>query len=350
MNLYKSNTYSADLRNAITDVLNLEKLKNQTIMITGATGLIGSFLIDMLLTYNKNANACIKIYAIGRSIQRLKKRFAGAESDFLIYVEHDVNNEPLFDFSVDYIIHAASNAYPASFNSDPVGTIMSNVLGTEKLLNYGMTHNMKRFLFVSSGEIYGQGDISIDSLEESYSGYVDPTQPRSCYPASKRTAETLCVAYAKQFGLDTIIVRPCHTYGPNATSVDNRANVQFVNNVLNNEDIILKSAGNQLRSYCYIADTASALLTVLLNGLCCNAYNIANSKATATIAEYAGIVAEKSGHKLIFENPDAVALAERSPIAKQVLNTKKLASLGWQGRYSVSEGIAHTLSILTEIK
>ena len=168
-------------------------------------------------------------------------------------VEHDVNIIPKFDFPVDFIIHAASNAYPAAFNADPVGTIMSNILGTKNMLDYALNHSAKRFLFLSSGEVYGQGDLSVDAFDEKYSGYVDPTSPRSCYPNSKRCAETLCVSYTKQYGLDTVIARPSHTYGANFTELDNRANVQFVNRAIKGDDIVLLSAGNQLRSYTYIA-------------------------------------------------------------------------------------------------
>lgn len=347
MNLYNSETYKKDIETAISAVVGIEKLNGASVLITGASGLIGSFLVDVLAFYNRKNNAGIKIYATGRSIERLEKRFSGLEKDELILVEHDVNKIPDFDFSVDYIIHAASNAYPAAFNDYPVDTVMSNVSGTYNLLEYGRKNSAKRFMFVSSGEVYGQGDVSLDSFSEDYSGYVDILQPRSCYPAGKRTAETLCVSYTKQFGLETVIARPCHTYGPNATSSDNRANVQFVNNVLEGNDIVLNSAGNQMRSYNYVADCVSAILTVLVNGESANAYNIANSGVRTTIAGFAQELADQTGHKLIFAKPDEVALAQRTPVAKQVLDSTKLESLGWKGCYSLSDGVAHTLAVLT---
>lgn len=347
MNLYNSETYKKDIETAISAVVGIEKLNGASVLITGASGLIGSFLVDVLAFYNRKNNAGIKIYATGRSIERLEKRFSGLEKDELILVEHDVNKIPDFDFSVDYIIHAASNAYPAAFNDYPVDTVMSNVSGTYNLLEYGRKNSAKRFMFVSSGEVYGQGDVSLDSFSEDYSGYVDILQSRSCYPAGKRTAETLCVSYTKQFGLETVIARPCHTYGPNATSSDNRANVQFVNNVLEGNDIVLNSAGNQMRSYNYVADCVSAILTVLINGESANAYNIANSGVRTTIAGFAQELADQTGHKLIFAKPDEVALAQRTPVAKQVLDSTKLENLGWKGCYSLSDGVAHTLAVLT---
>lgn len=350
MELYASETYKKDIDTAVSAVVGMDKLKGASFLITGASGLIGSFLVDMLVSYNEKNNSGMKIYATGRSVERLEKRFSGISSDSLFFIEYDVNNAPGFDFSADYIIHAASNAYPAAFNDYPVDTVMSNVYGTYQLLDYGKKHSAKRFMFVSSGEVYGQGDIALDAFNEAYSGYVDILQPRSCYPAGKRAAETLCVSYTKQYGLDTVIVRPCHTYGPNATSADNRANVQFVNNVLAGNDIVLNSAGNQLRSYNYVADCASAILTVLINGESAQAYNIANPDVRVTIAGFAQELADQTGHKLIFAKPDEVALAQRTPIAKQVLDTAKLENLGWYGNYSLSDGVAHTLAVLKETR
>ena len=348
MSYYDCNIYQNDLNEAIKSVIGIEKLKNSSIMITGASGLIGSYIVDILMKYNKNDNANIKVYALGRSKTKLNNRFSDIKTDMLKYIEHDVNCEPDFDYKINYIIHAASNAYPAAFNNDPVGTILSNIQGTKLMLDYAKKHLADRFLFVSSGEVYGQGDILLDSFKEDYSGYVDIMQPRFCYPLSKRTAENLCYSYTKQFGLDTVIVRPCHSYGPNVSKSDNRASVQFVNNALKGEDIVMKSSGSQLRSYCYIADCASAILTVLINGKKCEAYNIANSNVKVTIAQFAQIVAKQSGNRVVFSVPNSLELEQQTPIAKQVLNAEKLENLGWRGRFGIEEGIKHTLSVLKE--
>ena len=349
MSFYKSESYIKDLEIAVKATVGIEKLFGSSVLIAGGSGLIGSYMADMLLYANKHMDAGIKVYAMDLSAERMTARFEGAPSDMLELVEHNVNDVPDFDFHVDYIIHAASPAFPAAFNSDPVGTVMSNILGTKYLLDFGRDHGAKRMLYISSGEVYGQGDLSLESFEESYAGYVDPTSPRSCYPNGKRAAETLCVSYTKQFGLDTVIVRPSHTYGPTVTKADNRANAQFVNKGLAGEDIVLNSAGNQMRSYTYLADSASAILTVLASGESGNAYNIANSNSRTTIAGYAKEVAAQTGTKVIFADPDEVAKAEMTPIAKQVLSSSKLESLGWKGKFDVSEGISHTLRIMREL-
>ena len=348
MNYYKSKTYLNDLKSALKDVPGLSGLRDSVFLITGASGLIGSYLVDMLLTYNCLENANIRIYALGRSEERLRERFDGAGADALVYIAQDVCEKIELDAEVDYIIHAASNAHPAAFSADPVGTILSNVQGTENLLRFGSDHGAKRLLFISSGEVYGQCDENTDAFREDYSGYVDPLQARSCYPTGKRAAETLCVTYTEQYGLDTVIARPCHCYGPNVTATDNRATVQFIDKALKGENIVVNSTGRQLRSYCYIADCAAALLTVLLLGRSGEAYNVATSGVTVSVGEFAAIVASQSGRALVYAHPEKVTRAAKQPLVRQVLCTDKVEKLGWKGRYSVEKGVAHTMAVLKE--
>lgn len=348
MDYYSSQTYLSGLRKANRAVCRLSDLFHSSVLITGASGLLGSYLTDMLSEANRDG-ADITVYALGRSEERLQKRFAARADDPRLHlVPHDVNTPPAFSFGADFVLHAASNAYPAAFNTDPVGTLMSNITGTKYLLDHALGHGTKRFLFVSSGEVYGQGDLSLDSFSEDYGGFVDPTSPRSCYPNGKRAAETLCAAFTKQYGLETVSVRPSHTFGPTATKSDNRAHTQFINRGLAGEDIILNSAGSQMRSYTYVADTASAILTVLTSGKIGEAYNVANPASRATVADFAREVARQTGTKVVFAEPDAVAAAERTPIAKQVLSSRKLEDIGWKGQYTLEEGIAETLRILRE--
>ena len=348
MKLYDSPVYRDDLKIALDSVVSLDTLRGGSLLIAGATGLIGSFLVDMLLEYNRLYDAAVDIYAVGRSEERLHQRFKDVTTDRLHFIQQDVSCPPTFDVPVDYVIHAASNAYPAAFAGDPVGTILGNVMGTHYLLEYARTHQTKRLLFVSSGEVYGQGDPTLTAFPESYSGYVDPTQARSCYPSSKRTAETLCASHLKQYGLDTVIVRPCHTYGPNVTGSDNRATVQFINNALAGEDIVMKSRGSQMRSYCYVADCCSALLSVLTSGASGQAYNIANREAQITIAGFAKEVADQVGRKVLFQLPTEAEKAEQTVIPYAVLDADKLYNLGWHGAYSIKQGVSHTISVLKD--
>jgi nucleoside-diphosphate-sugar epimerase len=297
------------------------------------------------MEYNKRG-AGVHVYAAGRNKAKIEKRFRPVKSDMLTYVEHDALDHISFDIEADYIIHAGGNAHPAAFNSDPVGTIIGNINGTYNLLEYGRKHNTKRFCYISSGEVYGQGDMGLDSFVEEYSGHVDPLPSRSCYPNSKRATETLCASYSRQYGLEIIIVRPCHTYGAGFTEEDSRANAQFFRNVLRGEDIVMKSAGQQMRSYCYVADCASCIITALINGNSGEAYNSANPVSRITIAGLAEEIAKAAGRKVVFEDPSASELANQTPIAKQVLSSDKIEKLGWKGHYTVKEGVSHTLAIL----
>lgn len=339
--------YLEDLGVCINSIKNLPKMHNKRILITGATGLIGSYIVDTLMYANKLLNIDIQVIALGRSKERLEKRFQYYKGNpNLEYLEHDINEPIQKDYKLDFIIHAASNAYPAAFASDPVGTIMSNVNGTSNLLEYTREHSIERFLFISSGEVYGKCEEHIKAFAENDMGYVDTMEWRSCYPLAKRMAENQCIAYNKQFNCNVVIARPCHTYGPNVTTMDNRASAQFIRNAILGEDIILKSAGNQIRSYCYIADCVSAILTVLLDGKVANAYNIANRNSTLTVRQFAELVAKIAGRKVICADADKIEIQQQTPIEYAVLQSDKLETLGWQGSFNAIKGITHTIRIL----
>lgn len=347
MNLRQSKLYTEDLETTLAHAVDIEKLYGKKVLITGATGTIGSFAADALIHLNQKVKANIRVLLAGRSVEKLQNQFGN--HDNVKYLSYDLNAPIEFDEAIDYVIHAAGNAHPAAFNGDPVGTIVGNIDSTHRLLEYMKNHGGKRCLYVSSGEVYGQGDISLDAFDETYSGYLDILSARSCYPLSKRMTENLCVSYWKQYDIESVIVRPCHTYGPFMTPSDNRAHTQFLHNALSGEDVVMKSAGTQMRSYNYVADCVAGLLTVLVNGNVGEAYNLANPKVRVTIAEFAEKIATAEECKVIFDDPTEADVANRSPIPKQILATEKLESLGWQPAYSIDLGIRHTLDILKEM-
>lgn len=347
MNLRQSKLYTEDLETTLAHAVDIEKLYGKKVLITGATGTIGSFAADALIHLNQKVKANIRVLLAGRSVEKLQNQFGN--HDNVKYLSYDLNAPIEFDEAIDYVIHAAGNAHSAAFNGDPVGTIVGNIDSTHRLLEYMKNHGGKRCLYVSSGEVYGQGDISLDAFDETYSGYLDILSARSCYPLSKRMTENLCVSYWKQYDIESVIVRPCHTYGPFMTPSDNRAHTQFLHNALSGEDVVMKSAGTQMRSYNYVADCVAGLLTVLVNGNVGEAYNLANPKVRVTIAEFAEKIATAEECKVIFDDPTEADVANRSPIPKQILATEKLESLGWQPAFSIDLGIRHTLDILKEM-
>lgn len=317
--------YIDDIKVAATKQLPWHKLEGTNILITGATGLIGSCIVDILMNHpNKNFN----VYASGRNEERAKIKFSAYKNDPLFhFFKYDVLKPLVGNISFHYIIHGASNASPNFFASKPVEVIKSNIFGISNLFEYGMTHNLKRLLYISSGEVYGEGDGRI--FTEEYSGYIDCTKPRSCYPISKRAAETLCASYTSEYGIESVIARPSHTYGPHFTELDNRVYAQFIKNVLNEEDIVMKSTGSQYRSWCYVVDCASAILYILLKGENGQAYNIADNNSNITIKELAEMIARIANKKIITEIPSVTEKAGFNIVTKSIFSTNKIKALGW---------------------
>lgn len=326
---------------SILSVLDLSSLHGSRIMVTGATGMLGSCLVD-LLRYMGN----VRVIALGRDEASAKGRFGPSADDYTFY-PHDVCL-PLIEIqeTVDYIIHAASPADPLSYAQDPTGTLLANIQGAKNLLDYGLSHGMKRFLFVSSGEVYGQPDENMDDFTEDYCGPLDLSSPRSCYPEGKRAAEVLCQSYISQYGVDAVIVRPCHLFGPTMTRKDSRAVSEFFRNAADGQDIVMKSAGLLERSHCYVVDAAGALLLVLLKGERGLAYNIADGQCQMTIRVLAQQIAKAGSCQVVFRNPSEIERAGYSKVKRAVLNADRLERLGWRAAHDISTGIRDSIDIM----
>lgn len=335
-------SYRKDILNIFKMDLPLEKLSGCNILITGATGLIGGCLVETLMM---NPKRDYQVYASGRNEERAKKRFRNFTDDSAFhFLQYDVLQPLTSDVNFDYIIHAASNASPNFFANNPVEVMKANIYGVSNLLDYGKAHGLKRFLYVSSGEVYGEGDGR--EFTEDYSGYVDITSPRSCYPSAKRAAETLCVSYAAEYGVDVVIARPCHVYGPYFTESDNRVYAQFIRNVLRGEDIVMKSTGEQYRSWCYVVDCASALLYILLNGEKGQAYNIADSSSNITIRELASIIAAIAETNVVFDVPEEVERKGYNVVKQSLFSTSKLEALGWVASTTIRDHLLSTINVM----
>lgn len=324
----------------------LHLLRNKSILITGAGGLICSALTDVLIYLNRKNCLNLSIYAAGRSEERISRRFyhweSGRDYNFIAY---DAMLPIHFDVCFDYIIHGASNAVPAKYSTEPVETMLSNLEGMNNLLRYIAETGTGRILYISSSEVYGKKKGQEPYSEEEY-GFVDILNPRACYPSSKRAAETLCAAYKKEYSVDYVVVRPGHIYGPTATDRDNRASSQFARDVKSGKPIVMKSAGNQLRSYCYVMDCATAILTVLLKGKSGEAYNISNKDSIVTIREMADAFARAGGQTVEFDIPTEEEAASYNLMENSSLTSDKIEQLGWHGKYSMQEGAARTLESL----
>lgn len=325
MNYMNSKTYVEDLI-AITSDSNLQKqLYGANVLVTGANGLIASVLTDALSYYGD-----INVYALCRSQERAKARF-GSRVNLIV---QDMNEPLNQDINFDYIIHAASNAHPLAYAEFPGDTMKANILGTINVLEYARFHKTKRIMFVSSSEVCGA--ISLSDL-------------RSAYPESKRAAEMLCTAYKYQYHLNTVCVRPWYVYGATYTETSSRADAQFLRKALLRESIIMKSAGMQIRSYCYVADCVTAMLKILLSGEN-GAFNIAG-KDDISIRQFAEAIANEAKVDITFQEADKIEQKGYTKLQNSVCEeqqAQRTRLLGYVPRYTAVEGIARTMRILHE--
>ncbi len=353
MKIYENSQYKEDISYVANLDLPWDKLRESSILISGATGLIGSFFVDVIMYKNMQDGFNCKVYALGRSEERAKERFAYYyEDENFQFISYDIN-KPLTRgdlCSVDYVLHLASNTHPIAYATDPIGTITTNIIGTQNMLDFAVQHNAVRCVFASSNEIYGENRGDAEKFNEYYCGYIDCNTMRAGYPESKRCGEALCQAYIQQKGLDVVIPRLTRSYGPTLLHTDTKALSQFLKKGLAKEDIVLKSAGTQYYSYTYVADAVSGLLTVLLKGKCGEAYNIADDASDVMLKDVASIIAEYVGKTVVFEIPDAMESAGYSKATKARLESSKLRGLGWQAKYNIKDGVQRTLDILAEIQ
>lgn len=322
----------------------LDALRGRRVLITGAAGLIGTFLADLLLA--GGSRLCL----VDLDEDRLTQRFGGAEALLAAADATDpARMDELFDFfRPEYVVHAASNTSPADYAKKPVETMETNVLGTAVLLKNCVKYAADRFLFCSSVEAYGQPDGGDCVFDERFSGYVDCNTLRAGYPSAKRACEALCNAYAGQFGVNFVTARIGRIYGPTVIPTDAKAPTQFIRDAALGRDITLKSAGTQVYSYGYVADCAAALALLLVRGEKGGAYNVADSGSQEMLRDFAGFCAEAAGTQLAFETGFDLAAGGYSNITRAVMDTAKLEALGFRALTHAREGVANTVRFLRE--
>ena len=344
MDTIKNNKlYKEDIEQILQQNSDWSKLKNKTILISGATGLIGTPLVDMLILLNQKYSLNLKLILISRH-DRI------SEFGFVKYIKHDISKPIEIEDKIDFVIHASSNTHPLQYSQNPIETITTNVFGTWNLLSLVIKNTNCRFLFLSSVEIYG-ADLQIlkDGFSETDCGYIDCNNPRSCYNESKRLSETLCAAFNSELNIDYVTARLCRVYGPTLKSDDSKAMSQFLKKAIKGEDIILKSKGNQFFSYIYSADAASALIFLLINGNSGEAYNIADSKSNITLKDLAETIAKFSNQKVIYDLPDEIEQKGFSKSQRSILNVEKISKLGWNPQFDIESGIKRTLFLMKQI-
>ncbi|SHK88175.1 Nucleoside-diphosphate-sugar epimerase [Selenomonas ruminantium] len=345
----KSNLYHEDIERTAALPLPWEKLQGKSILITGASGLIGTFLVDMLMYKNCVDDLDTKIIAIGRKAEKAKERFGEYwKNEAFSFLRADINTPLSLPEHVDIVIHAASNTHPKLYAADPIGSLMTNILGTYHLLEYAQETKVERFVFVSSVEIYGQALKHDDVFDEKYCGYIDCNQFRAAYPEGKRAGEALCNAYIGKYDMDIVIPRLSRVYGPTMRLDDSKAMSQFLLNGVRGENIVLKSKGEQRFSYCYVADAVSGILYAMLLGRCGEAYNVADMEGASSLREITENIATSVGRKVVFDLPEKQEAKGFSKVSVGVMNTQKLQDLGWRAFDDVKSGTRKTIKIVRE--
>lgn len=347
--VYDNEQWITDIDKVINVIPEIDELAGKSVMITGAAGLICSSVVDILFRYNDTHNEKIRIIAAGRWIEEMELRFHDMiKRDDFHFVAYDAaKTDNSIEKHADYLIHGASNAFPGLIMREPVETMLSNFIGMKGLLDYVKREGTERILYVSSSEIYGEKEGSEPYREGQY-GYIDLLKPRNSYSVGKRAAETLCAAYADEYGVESVIVRPGHIYGPTASPSDNRVSSAWAYDAARGKDIIMKSEGAQIRSYCYSLDCASAMLKVLISGENCRAYNISNPDSVISIKDMAQILAESGGVQLKMEIPTEEEKKGFNPMSNSSLESTNLLKLGWRGCFDAQTGLSHTVRILRE--
>lgn len=324
-----------------------EKLDNKTILITGATGMMGKYLIEALLCRNTLYKKKTKIIAVGRNADKFEARFQDIRDDeCLTFIQHDVQQPFRITERLDYILHMASNTHPKQYASDPINTEMTNILGAYHLLELASANPGCRFVFTSSTDIYGDNRSEKEFFEETDCGYIDCNTLRAGYIEGKRAVEALCNAYKEEKAVDFVIARLCRIYGGTMQLEDSKAVSQFIKNAVKGEDIILKSAGNQIFSYLYIYDAVTALITIMTEGISGEAYNVSDNGQALSLKELAELLAGIGNSKVVFGEPEMLEKKGGSTCRNVKLASGKLEGLGWKAQVDIKDGLAATVAAL----
>lgn len=311
----------------------VDALKNSTVLVTGATGLIGSQVVKALACCNRLQNAKIQIVAMARSTAKAEKVFGSLlnREDITLFLG-DVSQPIEVEFPVDYIIHCASATSSKYFVTNPVETIQTAINGTTHVLELARAKQVRGFLYLSSLEVYGTVDPDAGFIKEDHYGTIDPLNVRSSYSEGKRMVECLCVSYGAEYQAPVKIARLSQTFGAGVEYDDGRVFAEFARCVLEKRDIVLHTPGRTVRTYCYTKDAVSALLYILTKGETGQAYNVTNMETAVSIREMAELVCSlypEAGIQVTCDMPADLSAFGYNPEMIIKLDSSKLNGLGW---------------------
>lgn len=340
MKLVKQHSlYQEDL-NYILSTKGIENLRGKSILITGASGLLGVNLIDALMLMGD-----VKVYAVGRSKEKAASRLGEYyDNPNFEFIQQDVCQPFAKDLKVDYVVPGASNTHPLAYSQYPIETIMINIKGAEYALQLAERCGAT-VLYMSTVEVYGNA-IGQDVFTEDYTGKLNLATSRSCYTESKRVSEAMCQSYIAERGLKVKIVRLSRVFGPTMLESDSKASSQFIKKAIAGEDIVLKSKGEQYFSYTYVSDAVAAMLHVMINGENGVAYNISNEKCDVHLKDFAQMCAECSGKNVVFDLPSEKEQKGFSIAMQAILDNDKLKKNGFEPKYEMRDAVCRTINIL----
>ena len=325
-----------------SSIVNWKRFENKNVLVTGANGMLPSYMVLTLLHLNEDKNLNINIYALARNENKLHSVFDEYWNNVHFHpIVQDVCEQLPNKLQFDFIIHAASQASSKYFASDPVGTLKANTVGTINTLDAAAKSNSEGYLYFSSGSVYGELDDETVCMSENQYGKMNPLSVRNCYATSKQLGENACVSYHHQYGLPTKIVRIFHTMGPLMQLSDSRIFSDLCKNVINNENIVLRSDGSAKRAFCYVADAVIAYFKVLLDGESATAYNVGGDlKNEVSMKELAEIIVKlfpEKGLKIEYaiNEKDLVYSKMRSTVKEKYPSLDRIKSLGWNLMYDV---------------
>ena len=317
--------FEEDIKNII-NYFDMSVFDGKTILVTGATGLIGKLCVKSLLNSGYNT----QVIALVRDEEKAKNIFG--ESKRLTYLVQDINQRINTTRRVDYIIHAASTTSSKDFVEKPVETIYTAINGSRNILEFAKNKRLEGMVYLSSLEIYGVNEK--ENIKEEDYGYIDILNPRSSYSESKKMVETMCISYGTEYGVPVKIARLAQTFGAGVSISDNRVFAQFAKAIINKENIILHTKGETKRNYCYTTDAVRGIFTILTKGENNNAYNIANENSYCSISEMAHLL--ENEYTKVEYKIDEVNRGY-NPTVKIALNTEKLNALGWEAKVNLKE-------------